>query len=340
MADRKVVLGRRGLAVLALPGSAAARGPAQAQTDATEAASWPSRPVTLVVAWGAGGSTDLLGRLLAARFAAAFGQPFVVQNRAGATGTIGHAEVARARPDGYTLLLGTSSTYVMAPFLMDRLPYDNQAGFAPIRLLATTALFLLVAPGAPWRDMAALIADARARPPEAIAYASAGPGSAAHLAAELWQSRAGVRLHHVSYRGGAQSAQAVIAGEVGLSFVETAVVMPLVRDGALRPLAVTGAARQPQLPGLPTVAEAGLPGFEAATGFALFAPAGTPAPILRRLDAAARQALAHPDAAARLEALAMNTTDVGPEAFAAYWSAEAAKWGALVRAHGIRAAPP
>jgi tripartite-type tricarboxylate transporter receptor subunit TctC len=331
-------MGRRGLlrAGLTAVGAVAAWPRVGACAQAGDTTGWPSRPVTLVIPWSPGGSTDVVGRLIANRLAAEFGQPFVVQNRPGATGTIGHAEVARARPDGYTILLGTSSTYVMAPFLMDRLPYDNVAAFAPIGQLVTSALFLMVAPGAPWRDMAALIADAKARP-DAIAYASAGPGSAAHLAAELWQSRAGVRLHHVPYRGGSQSAQAVIAGEVQTAMVETAVVMTLIRDGELRPLAVSGTTRQPQLPELPTMAEAGLPGFEAVTAYALFTPAGTPAPIVRRINAASKVAMRHPEVASRLDALAMLPSDVGPDEFPAIWAAETEKWGTLIRTHNIRA---
>jgi len=313
---------RRLIPVLALPCLA------QAQAE------WPARPVTVVVPWPAGGSTDSLVRVMTQHLAGATGQSFVVENRTGATGTVGHAYVARARGDGYTLLAGTNSTYAIAPHLMAALPYDD-AAFAPISLLATTPQMLVAHPSQPFDDFAGFLAFARANAGR-LSFASSGNGGTSHLATELLMQMAGLDLLHVPYRGGAPAAQAQLAGEVQVTFVDAITAIPHLRAGTMRPLGVSTAARTPLAPEVPTIAEAGLPGFESSTDFAAFAPAETPAVLVARIHSAFAGALA--DAGVRQRLLDQGVTPIAgrPEAFRAYQQRESAKWGGLISARNIR----
>jgi tripartite-type tricarboxylate transporter receptor subunit TctC len=244
--------------------------------------------------------------------------------------------VARARPDGYTLLVGTNSTYAMAPFLLDNIPYDNDRAFAPVGLLATNAQYMCVHPSLPARSVAELIALARARP-DGLSYSSSGAGSSAHLAVELFNVMADVRMLHVPYRGGAPAAQALITNEVQFSAIDAVTALPLMRAGSVRAIAVSSARRAALMPEVPTVAESGLPGFESSTDFSMFAPAGTPEDIIRRLHAANVAALRAPEVKERLDSLAIEAVGGTPGEFAAYQRREMEKWGRIIRERNIKA---
>lgn len=303
--------------------------------SAQTAAAWPSRPITIVVPWPAGGSTDTLVRLMAPRMAADLGQPVLVENRGGASGTVGHQFVARAQPDGYTVMVGANSTYAMAPHLMT-VPYDNERAFAPLGLIAFNPLVLCVKPSVAARSLPELLALARARPGQ-ITYASGGNGTSMHLGMELLMSVAKVEMVHVPYRGGGPATQALVAGEVDVSAPDLSTVLPFVRNGNILALGNMNDQRSPLLPEVPTVAEAaGLPGFRCTTDFAMFAPAGTPDDILRRVNAAALVALRAPEVRARLGEIGIEVADGTPEGFGPYFRRELDKWGGIVRERNIR----
>ena len=306
---------------------------AQAQTN------WPSRSVTVIVPWAPGGSTDFLARVLCQRLSTDLGQSFVVENRPGAAGTVGHAAVSRARPDGYTLLIGANGTYAMAPHLYDNLGYDTVSGFAPVGLLARTPIFFGANPRLVPGGMSDFIARARAEPGK-VAYASSGAGSSAHLAAELLAIMAGVELLHVPYRGGGPAAQALVAGEVAMGPTDAPTALPLLRGGQIKALGVGSAARTAQAPEVPTVAETmpALAGFECAAEFCMLAPPGTPPDIIARLHGGVVAALRHPEVAGRLADGAMEPIGATPEAWQPYLQRELDKWGNVVRIRGIRAA--
>ncbi|BDG70081.1 Bug family tripartite tricarboxylate transporter substrate binding protein [Roseomonas fluvialis] len=296
---------------------------------------WPARPVTMVNPWPAGGSSDTMTRLFAQRFGQIFGQNVVVENRAGASGTIGHNHVAQQRPDGYTLLFATNSTYAIAPHLISPLPYDNRAAFTGISLVARTAQSVCVHPSVPVNTIQDFLAYVRARPGE-INFSSAGIGATSHLATELLMAAAGLNMVHVPYRGGAPSAQAVIAGETKMSFIDAITALPHRAGGTLKVLAVSTATRSPLAQDVPTLQEAGVAGFESSTDMALMAPANLPEPIAARLSQAVRAAVT--DAAFRQQIIAQGADPVGssPAEFATYWTAESEKWGGLIRSRGIR----
>jgi tripartite-type tricarboxylate transporter receptor subunit TctC len=318
---RRALLG----AALAIPALHAAR--AQAP--------WPARPITMVNPWPPGGSSDTMARLFAQRFTQMLGQNVVVENRAGASGTIGHNHVAQQRPDGYTLLFATNSTYAIAPHLISPLPYDNRAAFTGISLVARTAQSVCVHPSVPVSTIQEFLAYVRARPGE-INFSSAGIGATSHLATELLMAAAGLNMVHVPYRGGAPSAQAVIAGETKMSFIDAITALPHRQAGTLKLLAVSTARRSPLAQDVPTLQEAGVARFESSTDMALMAPANLSEPITARLAEAVRTALADP--AFRQQVIAQGADPVGgtPAEFGPYWTAESEKWGALIRARGIR----
>ncbi len=317
------------LASLALGSGFDAFRPAAAQEH------WPSRPITLIVPFGAGGGTDILARLLAQHMANALGQPIPIDNRAGASGTLGMAQLARARPDGYTVAIAPNGTYAMATALYDRLPYDIERGFAPVGLLATTPIFVCIHPTAPWRSLAELVAAAKAQP-TSITYASAGAGSTSHLFVELLLDMTGAQMVHVPYRSAAQAAQAVMQRETAMSFIDASVALPFMRSGELRAIAITASQRGAQAPEVPTVSESGFPGYRASVDFGLFAPAGTPQPILDRLASEARTAMKLPELQPRLESLAMEAVGGTPAEFAASQIQETRRWAELIRRRHIR----
>lgn len=295
---------------------------------------WPSRPVTLVVPWAAGGSTDAVARILAARLSADTGRGFVVDNRTGANGTIGFQHVARARADGYTLLVSTVSTYAMAPHLYT-LPYDNARDFVGIGLLASMPIFMVVRRDFPARTLADFVEMAR-RPNHGIVYANSGVGSSTHLATELFLQAAGLSLQDVVYRGGAPAIQGVLAGEAPMIFQAASAIIPLMQSGELRALGVTTRERSPLAPDVPTFREQGFPEFEVVEHIALQAPAGLPEPIIRRAHALAKAAMEAPETRDRLAALAVTPTVGSPDEWPAYFAAENAKWRDVIRARNIR----
>ncbi|MDB5809863.1 MAG: tripartite tricarboxylate transporter substrate binding protein [Betaproteobacteria bacterium] len=296
---------------------------------------YPAKSVRVIVPWAAGGSTDSIGRILAAKLTEYTGQQFIIDNRAGATGTIGHGIVSKSPPDGYTLLVGSNSTFAIAPHLYKTLQYDNEASFAPLSLLAVSPQILSVHPSIPVKNVKELIALAKARPGTLI-FSSAGPGSTSHLATELLMNTSGVKMIHVPYKGGGPSAQALLGGETMLSFVDVITALPFAKAGRLRPLAASTAKRSSMMPELPTIAESGLPGFESSTTFAAFAPAGTSRDIVAKLNKELVRALAAADVKEKLFNQGIETVGSTPEEFVAYNKAESAKWGKVIREQGIK----
>lgn len=302
--------------------------PAGAQAD------YPTRPVTLVVPFPAGGSTDLIARLVAAKMAGPLGQQVVIENRGGAGGNIGSAAVARAEPDGYTILMGTVATHALNPALYKKMPYDPVKSFAPISLLALIPNVLVVNPSFPAKSVKELIELLKANP-GAYSYASSGNGTPLHLSGELFKTMAGVDMVHVPYKGAGSALVDVMAGHVPIMFDNLPPSLEQIRAGKLRGLAVTTKERAPSIPELPTIAET-LPGYETYSWNALFAPAGTPKPIIDRLHAAAVAALADPGVAAKLKDLSATAVGSTPEGLAAHVAAELAKWAPIVEASGAR----
>ncbi len=301
---------------------------------ATAQEAFPSRPLTLVIPWAAGGSTDTLGRVLVQFMASDLGQPIVVENRGGASGTVGHAHVARSRPDGYTLLLASNSTYAIAPHLLRNLPYDNRAAFAGVSLVARSAQSLCLHPSVQANSVAEFLAQIRARPGE-VAFSSAGIGASSHLATELLMAKTGTRLLHVPYRGGGPSVQGLLAGEVAMSFVDLVTSLPFRSTGQLKILGVSTAARSGLAADVPTLAEAGVGGFDSSTDFALLLPAGTPAPIAARLAASLVRALADVETRRRVIGLGIEPIGSSAAELDAYWTRESEKWGEIVRSENI-----
>ena len=322
------------LATAALPGLARAQG---APSGAREQdMPYPNHTVTVINPWPAGGSSDSVTRILVQRMATDLGQPFVVENRPGATGTLGHAVVARARPDGYTLLLGTNSTYAIAPHLYANLPYDSERAFTPVSLVGTNPQIFCVHPGVPVADFGAFLAKARAEP-DKLSFQSSGIGGSSHLASELLMSMAGISMLHVPYRGGGPAAQALLTGEVNCGFVDVITALPFLRGGQMRALGVSSTARAPLAPDVPTIAEAGLPGFQSSTDFAMLAPAGLPAAVLAKLHAAVVAAVHSTEVKTKLEAAGIEPVGGSPAAWPSYYARETAKWGEIIRSRGIRA---
>jgi tripartite-type tricarboxylate transporter receptor subunit TctC len=299
------------------------------------AQAYPGKPVRLVIPWAAGGSTDSIGRILGQKLAEYTGQQWIVDNRGGATGTIGHAFAAKAAPDGYTLLLATNSTFAIAPHLYKNLQYDNERAFAPISLVAVSPQILSVHPSLPVRNVKELIALARAKP-GAIPFSTAGVGATSHMATELLMNMARIQMTHVPYKGGGPSAQALIGGETALSFVDVITALPQAQAGRLRPVATSTAKRTTLMPELPTIAESGLPGFESVTSFGMFAPAGTTQDIIGRVNRELVKALAAADVRDKLRAQGIDPAGTAPEELIAHQKQEVTKWGKVIREQGIK----
>ncbi len=306
-----------------------------AMPAAAQAQDYPNKTVRLIVPWAAGGSTDSIGRILAQKLADYTGQQWIVDNRGGATGTIGHALAAKAAPDGYTLLIGTNSTFAIAPHLYKNIQYDNDTAFAPISLVAVNPQILTVHASLPVKTARDLIGLARSRPGQ-IAFSSAGVGATSHMATELFMNMAKIRMTHVPYKGGGPSFQALISGETALSFVDAITVAPHATAGRVRALATSTLKRTPLMPQVPTVHESGLPDFESVTSFALFAPAGTPRELLARVNREAVRALAASDVRDKLRAQGVDPVGSSPEQLVAYQKQETAKWGKVIREQGIK----
>jgi tripartite-type tricarboxylate transporter receptor subunit TctC len=295
---------------------------------------WPSRPVTLLVPWGPGGSTDAIARVLAQRLSTDLGQPFVVENRVGANGTIGLGLAARAKPDGYTLVISPNSTYAIAPHIY-ALGYEVERAFAGVGLVMSMPIFMMVGRQNPARSLADFLAAAR-RPNHGMTFANPGVGATTHMANELLMKEARIELADIGYRGGGPAIQAVVAGEATMLFMPASAVMGLLANGDLRALGVATLQRTPLAPEVPTIAEQGFPGFEVVEHISLLAPAGTPQPVLEKANAACRAALLAPDMKSRWDAMVV-TPEARPQAeWAGYLAAESGKWRDLVRTLNIR----
>jgi tripartite-type tricarboxylate transporter receptor subunit TctC len=297
--------------------------------------SYPSRPIRLIVPYPAGGGTDIVGRVLGQKLHESLGQPVIIDNRGGAGGTIGTAATAKSAPDGYTLLLVPTS-HVINPSIYARLPYDTEKDFAPITMVASAAILMAVNPRVPADTVAAFIAAAKSQPRAIANFGSAGAGTVFHLAGELFNQLSGLTLQHVPYRGGGPTVTALLAGEIPLAFETMLALQPRVRAGNLRALAITSARRSATMPEIPTTAEAGFPALVAENSYALFAPAGTPAPILARLHDAAVAALALPDVRDQLREQGAEVVGNSSAELAAYVTSEIPKWAALARQAGIK----
>lgn len=305
--------------------------PALAHAQGTD---WPTRPVRFVVPYPPGGPTDIMGRIVAQAVQGPLGQPFVVENRAGASGIIGCEVVARAPADGATFLVNASA-HTILPHLVRQMPFDAVADFAPVTNIATVPLWLVVHPSVPARSVAELIAYARANPGR-LSYASSSQGGAPHLAGELFKFMTGVDMVHVPYRGSGPAGQDLVAGNVQLMFDSMPASAGMVREGRLRALAVTTRARIAAFPDLPTIAEAGVPGYEISTWYGIWAPARTPAAIVAKLQQAWANASATPEARQRLDALGSTAVADTPAEFDRFTRAEFDRWGQLIRAANIR----
>lgn len=294
---------------------------------------WPSRPVRCVIPYPPGGPTDLVGRVVAQRAQQDLGQPIVIDNKPGASGTIGAAEVSRAAPDGQTFLMN-ASIHVIIPHLNRSLPYDALEGFAPVTNMALVPLVALVHPSLPVRSLRELAEHAKANPGR-ISYASSGIGAAQHLAGEMFKQVTGADMVHVPYRGAAPAIQDLIAGNVQVMFDSVPAGAGAVRQGLLRPLAVTTGRRIAAYPDLPTTAEAGFPGLVISTWYGIWAPPRTPAPIVQRLQRAVAAAVQDAEVRSRLATLGADPVADTPDAFAAFCRSEYEKFGAIVRTANI-----
>ncbi|WP_270937330.1 Bug family tripartite tricarboxylate transporter substrate binding protein [Falsiroseomonas oryzae] len=292
------------------------------------------RPVRLVIAFPPGGSTDILGRLIAPRMGELLGATVTPENRSGASGAVGAGYVAQSAPDGATLLVDSGGQTVN-PFLMRGLAFDYVRDLAPVTLLATLPLLLVVRAEFGPATLPDLLARLRAEPAQAR-YGSVGIGARTHLAMAQLLRRAGIAGEHVPYRGGADQIAGLLRGDVPMGFTSVALAAPLIRDGRVKAVALSAAARSPLLPELPTVAEQGFPGFGMGDWLGLLAPAGTPAPVVARIAAAAADAMGQPALRPRLDALGLQPAAEGPEAFARFLAAERAEMEALIRAEGVR----
>jgi tripartite-type tricarboxylate transporter receptor subunit TctC len=304
-------------------------GPLAAQTDA-----YPSRPIRIVVAFTAGGTTDIIARLVGKKMTDAWGQPVLIDNRPGAGGNLGSNIVAKAPPDGYTLLIGSVGPLAVNATLYPNMPYDNLKDFAPICLVAEVPNMLIVHPSVPVHSVQDLIDLARAKP-GTLNYGSTGNGTTGHLSGELLNEQAKIDLVHIPYRG-ATAVTDLLGGQIQLMFATIPSVIQHVRAGSLRAIAVTSSRRSAALPDIPTVAESGYPGFEASSWYGFVAPAGTPDPIIRKLHALIAGIVSTPDINDQLSSQGADPVGNTPEEFAQYMQRETEKWSKVVKASGIR----
>lgn len=298
------------------------------------AEAYPSKPITLIVPWAAGGSTDILARVLSEHLTKSLGQPVIVDNKPGASGNIGSAMVARAQPDGYTLLVGSMSTHAMNPALMPNMPFKGVDDFTPLGLLAYVTNTMVVHPSVPAHNVKELIAYARANPGK-VAFASAGPGSTNHLSAVLFEKMAGVQMLHVPYKGGAPAVVDTVAGQTQLLFSAGTQTLPHVKAGKLRLLAVTESKRSPLLPNVPTVSET-IPGYELAVWYGAFGPRNMPADLVARLNREINRVMTLPDVRSKMDAIGVETATSTPQEFGKILRRDADRYGKLIRELGIQ----
>jgi tripartite-type tricarboxylate transporter receptor subunit TctC len=308
-----------------------------ALTCAASAHAWPTRAVRVIATSPPGGSVDLLARIAAEEFSSVFGQPFVVENRPGANGNIGVELVLKAPADGHLLFVAPPGPFSINAQLMPTVPFDPRADIAPVALLGVSPLLLVAHPSVPASNPRELIAWLRTRQGR-VDYASQAVGSTGHLAMELFKTLAGVEATHIPYKGSAAQATAdLLAGRVLMSFVNTSTTLPYIRSGQLRAIAVAEKSRIASAPAVPTLDEAGLPGFEATPWLGLGARAGTPPEIVQRLNETARHALARPEIIARLHQIGIEPRPMSPAQFAGFIRAETDKWGDIIRRSGAKA---
>lgn len=297
--------------------------------------SFPQRPVTLVVPYLPGGTPDILARLIGPELSRMWGQPVVVDNRAGANGTIGSGLVARAKPDGHTLVLGTTATHVVNGLLYSKMTYDGVKDFAPVAMLGTLSNVLVVNPKVPANSLKELIALLKANP-TAYTYGSGGNGSSNHLAAEMFKTMAGVSMTHVPYKSAAPALQGLIAGETTMIFENVSTAIPHIKGGTLRALGVTSAKGTAVLPDVLAIDQAGVKGYDMAFWYGLLAPAGTPDALVKKINADVMKVLASPEVSKKLLERGIDTRASTPQEFGTYIKAEVPKWTDVVKASGAR----
>jgi tripartite-type tricarboxylate transporter receptor subunit TctC len=306
-----------------------------ALSGAAAAQDYPSRPITLLVPYAAGGGNDVMARIVAEKMSKSLGQQIVIENKGGAGGSIATRQVAKSAADGYTLGLGGTGTLAINPTLYPNVGYDPRRDFAPVGLIATSALVVLVHPSVEAKSIAELIALAK-REPGKLNYASAGSGSGIHLGTELLAHMGGIKLTHIPYKGSSPALTDLLGGHVAVYLSSLPPAVALVKEGNVRALAVTGPTRSPIFPDLPTVAEAGLPGYEAVLHYGIVAPAGTPQPVIDKLNIALNAALAEEDVRARIIADGAEPLATTPAEYAADIDREETKWSAIVKLSGAR----
>lgn len=318
---------RRALLILAALSFAVPMSNARADT-------YPSRPVKLVVPYPAGGTTDIIARLIATQLSEKLGQPFVVDNRAGASGAIGASSVAKAAPDGYTLLMGTANTHGINSALQKSLPYDALKDFAPITVVASTPNVIVVNPSVPAQTLQELIALAKKEPGK-LNYGSTSAGGSPHMSAELLKMMTGINISHVPYKGAAPMLTDLVGGHIPIGFDNLPSAMPFIESGKLRAIAVTTAKRWPGAPSIPTVAET-VPGYEVSGWFGLLAPAGTPPAIVDLIQKSVAEAVAKPEVRKQLEAAGAEPVANSPAAFAKQIEADVARWKQVAETTGVK----
>ena len=293
------------------------------------AQAYPTKPITIVVPFSAGGTTDILARLVGQYLTTELGQPVVVDNKAGAGGNIGGALAAKAPADGYTLFMGTVGTHAINAALYKKMPFDHVKDFAPLSRVANVPNLLVAHPSQPFKTVPEMIAYAKANPGK-INFGSPGNGASPHLSGELFKSMAKVELTHIPYKGSAPAVSGLLGNQIAIMFDNMPSVIPHVRSGKLRAIAISTAKRSPELPDVPTIAEAGVPGYEAVSWFGLFAPAATPKPVLDKLSTALSKVLANPEVQKKISAQGGETVNETPAQFAAFIRSETTKWGKVL----------
>jgi len=297
-----------------------------------QASVWPTKPVKIVVTFPPGGAPDTLARVLADKWAP-LGQTITVDNKPGAGGNIGADLVAKSAPDGATLVVGTVGTHAINAALYDKMPFNHFRDFTPITFLASTPNLLVVNKNVPAGTVRELIELAKKTP---LSFGSSGSGTSIHLSGELFNTMAGVKMQHIPYKGRAQAVPDLLGGRIAMIFDNMPSALPLVKAGEVKAIAVTSATRSPAAPNIPTIAESGLPGFEATSWFALYAPAGLPKDVQARINAETARVMALPDVKDKLAALGLEVATGTPEALAAFMQAETAKWAKVVKESGAK----
>ena len=299
------------------------------------AQSWPAKPIRWIVPFAPGGTTDILARTISDKLTIALGKPVIVENNPGAGGGVGAVQTAKAAPDGYTIMGGTISTHAINASLYKTLPYDPVKDFTPITLIARVPNLLVVNPDVPAKNVKELIALMKANPSK-YTFASSGNGTSQHLSGELFKSMAGVDMQHIPYKGSPAALQDVVSGQVTMTFDNITTAWPLAKAGKLRALAVTTAKRSPIAPDVPTLAEAGLAGYEIGSWQGVFAPAGTPVDVVKRLNTEIVKIINMPDVREKLVGLGAEPVGNTPDEFAALVKSEVVKWAAVVKQSGAR----